>query len=282
MRYRMTFLIFLVPLFALAETSVIQGGVGLGSYKLGAAFESVQKQLGQPPQVKRSPSDPKSGMAFYPDRGLAFLLNREQTILGITVTEPKYKTAEGVGVGSTVDQVKAAYGNGLARGAFNLSFPNHGLSFAFTDRKVTHVYVTKVEESQSMHGDRLIVPGSRVGEIRLGASADVAKRILGKPDRVGNLKGGRKLWTYKEKGLRLVVGSNRVEGILITTGDFITSEGVKVGATSADIKRSFGPHGQRTDRGLFYRQRGIGFLLERDQTIEIQVLYPRGGGKSGG
>ncbi len=282
MRYRLTLLIFLVPLFALAETSVIQGGVGLGNFKLGAAFESVQKQLGQPPEVKRSPSDPKSGMAFYPDKGLAFLLNREQTILGITVTEPKYRTSSGIGVGSSLQQVKAAYGNGLARGAFNLSFPDKGLSFAFTNQKVTHVYVTKVEESQSMHGDRLIVPGSRVGEIRLGSSGDVAERVLGKPDRVGHLKGGRKLWTYQEKGLRLVMGSAGVEGILITTGDFITSEGVKVGATSADIKRSFGPHGQRTDKGLFYHQRGIGFLLERDQTIEIQVLYPRGDGKSGG
>lgn len=281
MRLRMTVLIFLVPLFALAETSVIQGGVGLAGFKLGAAFESVQKQLGKPPQVKRSPSDPKSGMAFYPEKGLAFLLNREQTIIGITVTEAKYRTSAGIGVGSSVDQVKAAYGNGLSRGAFNLSFPDHGLSFAFTDRKVTHVYVTKIEESQAMHGDRLIVPGARAGEIRLGAAPAVVERVLGKPDRVGHLKGGLKLWTYKDKGLRLVM-SEGVEGILITTGDFITSEGVKVGATSADIKRSFGPHGEKTSRGLFYRQRGIGFLLERDQTIEIQVLYPRGDGKSGG
>ena len=61
MKFRLLLLLLLCPLLALADAPLIEGGVGLGDYKLGNAFETVQQRLGKPPQVKRSPSDPQVG-----------------------------------------------------------------------------------------------------------------------------------------------------------------------------------------------------------------------------
>ena len=106
--------------------------------------------------------------------------------------------------------------------------------------------------------------------------------MVGSPSRIGRLQGGQQLWTYKDQGIRVVVAGEKVQGILITTGDFITAEGVKMSSSTNDVVRSFGPHGVRKGRGLFLRERGIGFILERDTVVEIQVLYPRATKSQGG
>lgn len=250
------------------------GGVGLGSYRLGDSFEKVKAAIGMPKDASRAQADPNSGMVFYPEKGLAFLLSKDLKILGITVTDPSLSTPESIRVGSSLSQVQSAYGKGISRGSKNRAYPDKGLAFSFTDGAVTHIFIVQKDVQDDLVGDAQIVPGQRMGELRLGMATGKIVSSWSQPKEKKAIKGGHQLWTFPSRGLSFVIKADKVEGIIATTGDYITAEGVKMDSTRDQVVKSFGAADKETEKALYYSTRGLTFMLEQGQVIEIQIYRP--------
>lgn len=257
----------------LAAPPPILGGVGIGKVKLGTSLAEVEAALGKSSQVSASPNDPGSKFYAYPKFGVTVFVGSAGKVIGITVTSAQYRTPEGLGVGSTRPQVEKAYGKGLARGSGNVNYASRGLAFSYNGGKVTHVFVFKPEESRPFLGDRLIVPGMRVGDLRLGAPADPVRKAWGAPSGVTPLSGiPGEVWNYKEQGVSVLASEGLIRSIMVSSGDFITKEGVQVGSSFEEVKKAFGTDGEASTDFYFYVKKGIGFQLTGGRVSEIRVV----------
>ncbi len=272
---RLLILLILLPSLALADSSIV-GGKRVGPVALGQSLQTLEKSLGKADRVQKAEADKEAAMLFCQQKGIAVLVTAKKKVLGITVTSPSYATPEAVRVGSSEKQVRQAYGQGLIRGRGNWTYPDRGLAFSFAKGKVSQIYVMKTEEERPLLGDRLIQAGIRCGDLELGLPFQQVVKLWGKPDHRADMKGkSAEIVSYRDHGVRLVVSQGRVDGILITTGDFITPQGVKIGSSRAEVVRAFGKKFQEKEPYLGYSQDGIGFILGEEQVIEIQVLYPK-------
>ncbi len=274
MRRLLVFWLLLSSL-AFCDSSII-GGKRVGPVALGQSMQTLEKSLGKADRVQKAESDKEAAMLFYQQKGLAVLVTADKKVLGITVNSTGYATPEAVRVGSAQAQVKKAYGQGLIRGKGNWTYPDRGLAFSFAKGKVAQIYVMKTEQERPLLGDRLIQAGIRCGDLELGLPFGQVTKLWGKPDHRAAMKGkSAEIVSYRDHGVRLVVSQGRVDGILLTTGDFITPQGVKIGSSRAEVVRAFGKGFVEKEPYLGYSLDGIGFILGDDQVIEIQVLYPK-------
>lgn len=257
-----------------ADPKLIQGGKGVGPVRLGQSLEQVQKALGKPGATKPSPNDPEAKLLEYPAKGLSVFLGSSGAVIGVVVTGAGYRTAEDVCVGTGKATVTSTYGTGLQRGLENLTYPSRGLAFSFASGKVTHIFVFTPEEQRALLGDRIIEPGKRVGDIRIGDPIAKVAEAWGKADKVVPLskESRRDLHRYKEEAIGLIVFGGRIEGMILETGDFITRDGIKVGSSRAEVLKAFGRTYRSEPERIWYEVRGIGFWFQGDRVRQIQVL----------
>lgn len=257
-----------------ADPKLIQGGKGVGPVRLGQTQEQVEKALGKPAAVKPSPNDPESKLLEYPGKGLSVFMGSSGGVIGVVVTGSGYRTAEDVCVGTAKATVRTTYGTGLQRGVENLTYPSRGLAFSFASGKVTHIFIFQPEEGRALLGDRIIEPGKRVGDIRIGDPISKVDEAWGKADKVLPLskESKRNLHRYKEEAIGLIVYGGRIEGMILETGDFITREGIKVGSSKAEVLKAFGKTYRAEPERIWYEVRGIGFWFQGDRVRQIQVL----------
>lgn len=235
----------------------------------------MQAALGRSDQVSSSPNDPGAKFYGYPRFGVTVFIGSEGKVIGVTVTSAQYHTPEGLGVGSTRAQVEKAYGRGLSRGSGNVNYAARGLAFSYAGEKVTHVFVFKPEQSRPYLGDRQIVPGSRVGDLKLGAPADPVRKAWGEPSGTTPLSGiPGEIWNYKDQGVGVLASEGKIRALMVSSGDFITREGVQVGSSLAEVKRAFGTDGESSADFYFYPRKGIGFQLVGGRVSEIRVVAP--------
>ena len=260
-----------------APSGRIEGGKGVGAVRLGQNEQQVVRLLGRPAKVTPSPNDPNSKLMDYPSQGFSVFMGSSGGVIGVMVSGSSWRTPEGIGVGSTQAQVTGLFGPGLARGGGNLTYASRGLAFSFQGGKVQTVYVVQREDERPLLGDRLIEPGRRIGEIRLGDPIARVESAWGRADSVFPLDqaSGRTVYLYKEEALGLVVFSGRIEAMRLQTGDFITREGVKVGSSRSEVLRAFGRTYRSEPDRLLYEVRGIGFWFQGDRVKEIQVVSGR-------
>jgi hypothetical protein len=141
--------------------------------------------------------------------------------------------------------------------------------------------------------DHEIVPGRRIGPIRLGMGQDQVLEILGQPDY--DIPGNRAFYPrYQYISLNLCVsfsGGSTPAVIVIdaqgwtgghkTLGDtywkqiervemnWSTGTGVKLGSSSFDVKRAFSAHEFDDSRySMLYRNLGISFTLTEDRVVD--------------
>lgn len=255
-----------------AEGNLIRGGVGVGPVRLGQTMDELKKALGAPARTTPSPNDPDSKLLDYPARGLSIFMGSSGAVIGVVVSGTSWKTSEGIGVGSPQARVTELFGRGLQRGPENLTYPSRGLAFAFQGGKVRMVYVVQKEEERPLLGDRLVDPGRRVGDLRIGDPVSRVDEAWGRADKTLPLGKDRQLHVYKEEAVSLVVYGGRVEAIILETGDFITREGVKVGSTRAEVLKAFGRIYRTEPDRIWYDVRGIGFWFQGDRVRQIQVV----------
>lgn len=137
--------------------------------------------------------------------------------------------------------------------------------------------------------DRLIIPGERIGPIRLGMGMDEVSAMLGKPDvaYTSEYPNGSKpaTWKYWSLNLALIFSSDSApsvdtiqtiawKGESITT-IFKTVNGIGLGASSFDVKRAYSSYNYRDTEGMVmdYKNLGIIFTLEPSdhRILQIQV-----------
>ncbi len=257
-----------------ADAMVIKGGSSVGPVRLGMSMAQVQSLLGAPASVQSSPNDPQAKFLKYPSKGLAVFVGSNGVVIGITVTGGKWHTPEGIGAGSAGDKVYKTYGQGLQRGQGNVNYASRGLAFSIRNGKVISIFVFKPEDDKALMGDRIIVPGKRVGGLKIGMKMSVVEKAWGAADKVLPMgKNGRAIHRYKEEAIGLIVYNGLIEGMVIETGDFITSHGVKVGSSKAEIVKVFG-QGSADGERLLYEKKGIGFMFTAGRVRQITVLAP--------
>lgn len=265
--------------WAQSSSTLLIGGERAGSFSLGAPFSSVVKVWGQPPDVFPSSADPGTSTRMYKKQKVAFLVNREDTIIGITVARSDWKTQGGLGVGSPVQAFQKAFGQGLKRGANDLAFAAHGLAVTHAGGTVTTVYVVKRDEVDRSKGDHLLVGGNRAGEIRLGNSSQDLKALLGPPARTEGPS--QNIWIYPQQGVTLGFVKGRLSLIGVTSGDWVTPGGLKVGRPFSEMKRELGKEYRIEKSSVFYDRWGIGARLEGETIAEILIFPPRQSGGQG-
>ena len=151
-----------------------------------------------------------------------------------------------------------------------------------------------------MTSDRLIVPGQRIGPIRLGMGMDEVVITLGKPDYDDPGEGG-KSWVYSSLNMTILFSGGAAPSVtsVLTKvnhqhskgfGDilwgvdqdpiytvFQTSKGIGLGATSFDVRRAYSYAAyEGSEVSMHYRELGLDFAVTIDHRIwMIQVNSPR-------
>lgn len=261
------------------ESSLLTGGSQAGPFKLGDSFQSVRNRLGAPDSSTPTSGDPGTTLKMYKKYQLAFLVNGESKVIGITVARKDWKLANGLGVGSPVMAFKEVYGKGLKRGSGQLSFPQHGIAITHRGGAVKTVYVVKKDKLDEIKGDYLVVGGTRVGQLRLGRSDRELRQLLGAP---GSKEGANQnVWVYPDRGIRLGFIQGRLHMVGVTSGDWVTPSGLKVGRPFADMKRELGSGYRVESSSVFYDKWGIGARLLGDQIVELLIFNPRNSNRQG-
>lgn len=152
--------------------------------------------------------------------------------------------------------------------------------------------------------DHLIVPGQRIGPIRIGMGMDEVEAILGKHDGGrGAMYGQGALWTYVSLNLQVGFDNSSAPSVTyITTSTwpkeavnfgtqrfaedypvatvFQLSSGIGLGATSFEVKRAYGSgYKDPGNEGLMmdYDNMGLSFRVtqEEHRVVEIYVKGPQ-------
>ena len=118
-------------------------GKALGPVALGMTREQVTAALGKPDSVK----GPRSWQYRDPDIAVAFGKDDPPTVGAIfaggspQLTNVPYRTAEGLGIGSGIADVKAAWGPPEKESAETLTYLARGITLMHKDGKVTWLCV---------------------------------------------------------------------------------------------------------------------------------------------
>jgi len=93
--------------------------------------------------------------------------------------------------------------------------------------------------------DNLIVPGERIGPIRLGMLLDEVVSVLGRPEKiVSSATASGVFWRWPSRGLGIGFSKNQpapyVGRVETESALNITSEGVRVGDSTFDLVRALG------------------------------------------
>jgi hypothetical protein len=197
------------------------------------------------------------------------LVNGKQKVIGITIYQPGAKMANGLGVGSSVTQVQSALGTGLQRGPQQVAYPS-GIGFAYDNASlVDRVFIFKAEAQTALQGDRLLVAGKRCGDLKVGMAYAAVESAWGAaPVHEG------KNYRWPDKFVGVLVEGGRVAAITMTTGDYISHKGLKVGCSKAEVLKVYGPAPDTTGGNLIYPKWGIAFYLAGPTVSTIQIFAP--------
>ena len=138
------------------SAQVIIPGQGVGELRFGMSQSELEKILGKP--------DRSMGRANeYLSKGMAVLGSKDSAVGGIMfgdINNPnsplvkacKFKTAKGIGMGSTLDELKEAYGepssvNPMGKGQL-VSYKQLGATFALQNDAVIHMSFRQLQFTQ--------------------------------------------------------------------------------------------------------------------------------------
>jgi hypothetical protein len=122
---------------ALTPGSVVPGE-GIKEVKFGATPAELEPVLGQPSEVDANEYVEGQKYLLYYDKGIELTLQNEQVqVITLHAKSGKWSayaggTAEGVGVGSTTEEIVAALGAPEEEADQALTYPSKGVKFRFT------------------------------------------------------------------------------------------------------------------------------------------------------
>ncbi|MDR7562797.1 MAG: hypothetical protein QN172_04600 [Armatimonadota bacterium] len=124
---------------------LIVPGQRVGPVVLGMRMVQVFQYLGPPAAQARSEG---SGRFFWPQRGITVRVDVEGHVDAIFVEHPRYRTAQGLGVGSELAELLRTFGPTDQaqedRNTLILAYPHLGISFALDKSRGNRVQMVVV------------------------------------------------------------------------------------------------------------------------------------------
>lgn len=263
----------LVATQAHAEPSrtLISGGKSVGSFQLGKTFGPYEKALGAPTKVQASEVSDDAKLVYYKKYGLYFFVKKD-VVNGITVSSPLFSTAQGLHVGSDEAEVTRVFGSAQKLND-GVVYPEQGIGFTFEGGKVTRIYVMDKEGRDLASGDLRIVPGARVGGLRLGQSVDFVIKQWKEPSKRAPFKQKPhcELWSYEKKGIIVVTWQGKVDGVMVFSPAFRTERGTHVGSRRDAVTKAYGKAVTQEEGLASYPHLGIGFFYQDGAVKQIYV-----------
>lgn len=251
---------------------VIQGGKGVGMFLLGKKFSSYQKQLGEPTKVMTSEQSDTTKLVYFKKYGMYFYVAKD-TINGINIESPLFFTPEGIRVGAQRDEVLRTYGEPQNLQGNVIVYPERGLSFSFKNGRVALIAVEDKQNRDLAMGDLNIVPGLRVGGIRLGQSTDFLVQQWKAPSKKEAFKPkkGAEMWTYPKKGILVLNYQGRIDMIMVINPAYHTNRNIHIGSSRDEVSRAYGRPSKHEDKADEYADKGITFRYSGGAVQEIWV-----------
>jgi hypothetical protein len=124
--------------------------------------------------------------------------------------------------------------------------------------------------------DFLIVPGERVGDLRIGEDFSTVNSRLGNATAKRDL-GMFTINAYQPSKTVVAVHNrnNQIFSVMTANPEYRMANGIKPGSSEADVRKAFGePEEERNDeeyKQLFYLSKGVVFQIEDDKVQAIGV-----------
>lgn len=251
--------------------ALITGGKGVGSFQLGKPFGPYEKALGAPTKVQASEVSNDAKLVYYQKYGMFFFVKKD-LVNGITVSSPLFSTSEGLHVGSDESEVTRAFGPAQKLND-GVVYPERGIGFTFEAGTVSRIYVMDKEGRDLASGDLRIVPGDRVGGMRLGQPVAFVVKQWGDPSKRAPFaqKPECELWSYEKKGVIVITWQGKIDGVMLFSPAFRTARGIHVGSRRDAVLKAYGKAGAREEGLESYPALGIGFFYEEGAVKQIYV-----------
>lgn len=194
-------------------------------------------------------------------------------------------TADGLGFGATEPELVSALGSPSRQysdsNGRSVYFDAKGVRFflATSGPDAGRAVAVRVVWPHVVAGDGVIVPGERIGSVKVGMPISEVRDALG-----GGHVQASGLYVWLHRGVFVKIDHQlRVSGIAAFSSSFLAGAGVKyalengltIGSSEAQITEAFGRtsiRGKKED-ALGYFSRGIGFVLNAEgQVRQIQVF----------
>jgi hypothetical protein len=243
----------------------IIGGNRIGPVTLGQPLITYAGYLGKRNAVSFN---------FYDCPSRSMLIQVQDGIItGIMVYSSNYVTREGIKVGDSVSKMVSKYGGYLLTDSGALTYSELGLAFNVNNDKITRIMVIQASPDPLL-GDKIVIPGSRAGNIKIGNNFSNVINTWGAPDSVENRGADNeiKIVKYKRKAMNIIVVDEIIQGVIINSYKFRTTEGIGVDSTYQQVIKTYGSDFKRVKDSIMYESRGIGFYIHNNKVIEIIVV----------
>jgi len=138
--------------------------------------------------------------------------------------------------------------------------------------------------------DRLIIPGEKIGRIKINMNADTLWNIIGKPDKHDAAMGAQlmtwftkhdstayqtNVYSHRNMGAKDEAISH-IKAIRVTSPTFATNDGLHTGMSMDSIKKSFTP-GHKNVNGVYDDiKAGIAFEADIHNNCSAIIVHARG------
>jgi len=129
------------------------------------------------------------------------------------------------------------------------------------------------------HEDNVVVPGERVGWMKLGMKFDNVTKRLGNDYKTAGSNPSDLMFPKYQLTFSLSGNKETVQGIGVMNSDYRTDAGIQVGSTEAQVVSAYGnPDSTESPRGgscriLRYNARGITFVMSRDGRVVSFCIF---------
>jgi len=136
------------------------------------------------------------------------------------------------------------------------------------------------KQEKALYGDHLIIPGQRMGVLRLGMSFEQVQKAWGKPDDEKSGRGSRTIHMYQRYGFNLMVDdrSGSIVSIHTVTDKVQTPKGTKVGMSEQELNAREGEGVKEVfPESTVIRYPGMVFYLDSGTSTIVAIsIMPNG------
>lgn len=129
------------------------------------------------------------------------------------------------------------------------------------------------QSSYAQTNDYVVVPGERIGHIRLRMNAAELRNAAGAPTRIEPGSGADAIYQFND--IEVVMWNGRVGSISVRSGPYRTERGVGIGSSELDARAELGEPRRVVGRRFVYRN-GISISRDASGYVNYMEVWVRG------